>query len=118
MCPLETANMALKSVAFTKAEQKERNSPGKCVPWEGEKYPYGLRLDLNSDVMAKLDIDSLPKTGSEVTITAKAKVVSTSINDREGKKEKRMELQIIAMEIDGGEESAEDAIFAGMPDAD
>lgn len=110
--------MALKSIAFTKAEQKDRNSPKECVPWEGEKYPYGMRLDFNSDVMRKLDVKSLPKTGSEVTVTARAKVVSTSINDRDGKQEKRMELQIVAMEIDMEAESAEDAIFADMPDAD
>jgi hypothetical protein len=107
----------MKSLAFSKAEQKERNSPKTCTPYEGDKYPYGLRLDLNSDVMKKLDVSSLPKTGGEVTIRAKAKVVSTSINDRDGKQEKRMELQIIAMEIDMPEASAEDAIFDGMPKA-
>lgn len=107
----------MKSLAFTKAEQKDRNSPKACTPWEGDKYPYGLRLDLNSDVMKKLDVDSLPKTGSEVTIKAKAKVVSTSINDSDGKQEKRMELQIIAMEIDMPGKSMEDEIFGDMPDA-
>lgn len=111
--------MSLKSVAYTKAEQKERNSPYlKGIEYEGDKYPYGLRMDLNSDVMEKLDIDGLPATGSEVTICAKAKVVSTSVNDRNGKKEKRMELQITSMEVEFEEESAEDAIFKGMPDAD
>jgi hypothetical protein len=107
----------MKSLAFTKAEQKERNSPKACMPYEGDKYPWGLRLDLNSDVMKKLDVDSLPKTGSEVTIRAKAKVVSTSINDREGKQEKRMELQLVAMEIDTPRAEMEDEIFEGMPDA-
>lgn len=109
--------MGLKSVAYTKAELKERNSPGKaCVPYEGEKYPYGLRLDLNGDVMKKLGLSSLPKTGKEVTITARAKVVSTRISDREGgKAEQTMELQIIALDIDPGKKSAEEAIFDGMP---
>lgn len=112
--------MSLKSVAFTKAEQKERNTINNkaCVPYDGEKYPYGLRMDLNSDVMKKLGVASLPKTGGEVTITARAKVVSTSVNDREGKQEKRMELQIVAMDIDAGEESAEDAIGAAIDKAD
>lgn len=106
----------MKSIAFTKAEQKDRNSPKACTPWEGEKYPYGMRLDFNSDVMKKLDLKTLPKTGSEVTITARAKVVSTSINDREGgKAEKRMEVQIVALEVDIGKEAAEDAIFKDMP---
>lgn len=107
----------MKSLAFTKAEQKERNSPKDCMPYEGDKYPWGLRLDLNSDVMKKLDVDSLPKTGSEVTIRAKARVVSTSINDRNGKQEKRMELQIVAMEIDMPGSTMEDEIFEGMPDS-
>lgn len=111
--------MALKSVAFTKAEQKERTSPKMCTPYEGEKYPYGLRMDLNGDVMRKLDIASLPKTGKEVTITARAKVVSTSIDDREGgKTEKRMCLQIVALDVDIGAESAEDAISNAIDEAD
>lgn len=110
--------MALKSIAFTKAEQKERNSPSKCMEYQGDKYPYGMRLDFNSDVMKKLELKSLPATGTEVTVTAKAKVVSTSINDREGgKAEKRMELQIVAIDVDIPEETAEDAIFKDMPEA-
>lgn len=111
--------MALKSLAFTKAEQKERNSPSKCMPYEGEKYPWGMRLDLNGDVMKKLDVKTLPKTGSEVTITATAKVVSTSVNDREGgKAEKRMELQITALDLGMDDESAEDAISRAIDEAD
>ena len=109
----------MKSLAFTKAEQKERNSPSKlaCSPYEGEKYPWGMRLDLNSDVMKKLDLDTLPKAGAEVMIKAKAKVVSTSINDRDGKQEKRMELQIVAMDLDVPAGEMEDEIFKDMPEA-
>jgi hypothetical protein len=113
--------MALKDLAYTKAEQKERNSPKGVnigYPGSSERYPYGLRIDLNNDVMQKLGLKSLPKTGTEVYLTACAKVVSTAVNDRDGKTEKRMELQITSMEIDEEEESAEDAIFGGMDEED
>jgi hypothetical protein len=111
--------MALKNMAFTKAEQKDRNSPKLMDSYGGgEKYPYGLRLDLNAEVMKKLGLTSLPKTGTEVTISACAKVVSTSVNDRDGKSEKRMELQITSMEVGGEEESAEDAIGRAIDEAD
>jgi hypothetical protein len=111
--------MALKSLAFTKAEQKERNSSKPCMEYSGEKYPWGMRLDFNGDVMKKLGMPSLPKTGKEVMITAKAKVVSTSINDREGgKPEQRMELQITAIEVTGGGGSLEDAIDDALEEAD
>lgn len=110
--------MSLKSVAYTKAELKDRSSPKGCVPYEGEKYPYGMRLDFNGDVMKKLGMKSLPKTGKEVTITARAKVVSTRISDREGgKPEQNMELQITAIEVTGGEASIEDAIEDAIGEA-
>lgn len=103
--------MALKSLAFTKAEQKERTTAmNKCVPYDGDKYPWGMRLDFNNDVMKKLDVDTLPKTGSEITLRAKAKVISTSVNIRDGETEKRMELQLVALELELPEETAEDAI--------
>lgn len=112
---------ALKSMAYTKAEQKERNSPSKdCAVgmYSGDKYPYGLRLDLNSQALAKLDLENLPKVGTKMTLTAEVEVVATRSSDRaNGEPEQSMELQIVKLGLQKGS-GAVAAAFAGIADAD
>lgn len=108
----------LKSMAYSKAEQKERNSPGKaCEPYMGDKYPYGLRLDLNSQSLEKLALDTLPKVGTKMTLTAEVEVVATRSSDRSnGEPEQSMELQIVKLGLEKGT-GAVAAMRAGIADA-
>ena len=73
------------------------------MPGEIEKdepqYPYGLCLHLSKDEMDKLGITALPTVGSEMTITAKVFVKSTSACETQGGKDMRMDLQITDMEV-------------------
>lgn len=104
----------MKSLKITAAERKEREKKYKdCAPCSidgGDAYPYGTRLDLNNETMGKLDMDKLPRVGTTVLVTAKAKVIAVRENQREGgDKERSVELQITDMEF-GDDETAEDAV--------
>jgi hypothetical protein len=92
--------MALKDMALTAEEAKEQDC---CAPSssekEGPKYPYGLRLDLDDGSLAKLGMGLMP-VGTEIMITAMARVVSNSSYEREGSdSENSMGLQIVSMDL-------------------
>jgi len=72
---------------------------------ETSRYPWGLKISLERHDMAKLGID-LKEIGSTCVFTATAVVteVEKDINDPSRKK---MELQIVEMEVDT--EKSEDA---------
>lgn len=110
--------MALKSMKITKADREARKKSYDCVPMSGDDYPYGLRVSLDEDAMKKLGITKLPKTGSYVTLVAECCVQSTSVNDRDGKEERRMELQIEKLEVTPEKQTAEDAISDAIDEAD
>jgi hypothetical protein len=66
------------------------------------KYPWGLELCLNDDVLEKLGVKTLPAVGTEVTIVAKACVSSTRESATEGDgAQQNMSLQITDMQVDG-----------------
>jgi hypothetical protein len=107
----------MKSLKITAAERKEREKKySKGVPVSidgGDAYPYGLRLDLNDETLEKLGMESLPKVGKAMVLTAKVKVIATRENQREdGEKCRSVEMQITDMEFGAG--SAEDAVMAAV----
>lgn len=74
-----------------------------------EEYPYGCCLSLDEETLSKLGVTELPKAGATITFTAQARVASTSVrseaaepDEGEGaEKERRVELQITAMDMGG-----------------
>jgi hypothetical protein len=114
--------MALKSMAYSKAEQKERNSPSSKVcesPYSGDKYPYGLRLDLNKEALKKIDMKSLPKPGTKMILTAEVEVVAARQSDRvDGDTDRSIELQIVKLDLSkGSASSAVAALEEGLEEA-
>lgn len=107
------------SMAYTKAELKERNSPKACsIEYGGNKYPYGLCINLESQALDKLGIDTLPKPGTKMQLTATVVVTSASLNQRQdGEDSKRLELQIEKMSLGGAKDGAVSALEDGMEDA-
>jgi hypothetical protein len=61
-------------------------------------YPYGLRLSLESEQLGKLKALDDVQVGNVVEVTAKARVVGFSVNEDGDGKNRRLELQIEAME--------------------
>lgn len=109
--------MALKSMKITKADRDARKKEHMCVPYDGDDYPYGLRISLDEQALKKLGLSKLPKTGATVTLTAECCVVSTSVNDRKGKSDRRVELQIERMDLETPKGSVEDAIDEALEEA-
>jgi len=80
-----------------KQQAKREEMPGEYEKDEPQ-YPYGLCINLSKEDLEKLGITSLPKVGSEMMITAKAFVKSTSEYDTQGAgKEMSVSLQITDM---------------------
>jgi len=105
-------------MAFSKAEQKERNSPKECSgPMMGSKYPYGLEISLDDATLEKLGIDSLPKVGKKIRIEATCEVVSVSQNQERDHKNRSVRLQIVSMGCESGPQSALEAVEDGVEDA-
>lgn len=88
--------MALTDLKLTPKEQKEEADPS----YEAPLYPWGLCLDLDDDTLSKLGIGTMP-VGTEIMLTAKAKVTSVSSyqNTEDPEGDSRMSLQIVGLDI-------------------
>jgi hypothetical protein len=102
--------MELVSMEMTKSEAQELYaSPvgNESAPDETPKYPYGLKLDLDEEGLAKLKITELPKVGEKMVLTAQVEVCSVSqYESKEGGADQRVSLQITAMALEGGAKEA------------
>lgn len=105
-------------MAYSKAELKERNSPKACSMYEGNKYPYGLCINLDTEALKKLGLKDLPKPGTKMQLAATVVVTSSSLNQRQdGEDNRRLELQIEKMGLTKGADGAVAALEKGMEDA-
>ncbi|GAA0567472.1 capsid staple protein [Halomonas salifodinae] len=64
-----------------------------------DEYPWGLRIHLEDDQLAKLGIDMMPDPGAKRMMMAKVEIVSTDIHNRDGEKRRSMSLQITDMKL-------------------
>ncbi len=74
----------------------------------GPDYPYGLRIRLSEDELAKLDLDGDCTAGDMIDLRAFAKVINVNVEEVDGKPRRSIELQIqqIALENEETEEPA------------
>jgi hypothetical protein len=99
--------MALKNMAQTAEEAKEYG--GAIASGEGDKYPYGLCLQLSNSTLEKLGWTKLPAVGSTVTVIAQATVVSTGERqEQDGDTEQNVSLQITDMDLGASSIAASD----------
>jgi len=83
--------MKLVSLKMSKNKAKNQDS----IAYEESQYPYGFRLDVNSDLIDKFPNLKKVKAGSKVTIHAVANVDSVHITDEDGQpKKKSVNIQI------------------------
>ena len=81
-----------------------------CVPSPyHEPYAYGLRINLGTEELKKLDIDvSELAAGSEISIKATGQIIevrnSEEIIDGKSRKDQRLEIQIQKMALTDGED--------------
>lgn len=96
--------MAMTNMAMTAEEAAEYagGAPVATNPGDGPKYPWGLCIDLNDEVLKKLGITELPAVGTVFVIEAQAKVTSMNQSEQiDGDKEGRISLQITDMAVGG-----------------
>lgn len=63
------------------------------------KYPWGLSLCLDDEVLAKLNLGSLPDVGTTFTLMAVVEVTSNSQRQNQDGKEVSMDLQVTKMAL-------------------
>ncbi len=94
------------NLALTKAEAKEETGATPDLP----KYPYGLSLYLDDEILEKMGITEMPKVGSVLQLQAMVTVTGTSQRATQTEKESGeaaestsscVDLQITDMELQG-----------------
>lgn len=99
--------MAMKDLKITKKEAKAKSESMVIGSPDQERYPYGLRLDLNNDTLEKLGMTKLPSVGTVLMFEAKAKVVGSRQSATEGSENRSIELQITHIDLEEGETDEE-----------
>lgn len=99
--------MAMKDLKITKKEAKAKSESMVIGSPDQERYPYGLRLDLNNDTLEKLGMTKLPSVGTVLMFEAKAKVVGSRQSATEGSENRSIELQITHIDLEEGEADEE-----------
>lgn len=87
------------------------------APEMREEYPYGLRLTLDNDTLAKLGMSELPAIDSEFKLMALCCVVSVHQSERsDGEPHRSVELQIeqMALAPAAEEDDAEEGMYPSM----
>jgi hypothetical protein len=94
--------MKLTSMKLTKSDvERQQEKYSKPAPADAERYPYGLELHLDNQVLDKCGLDELPEVGSTMTLMATVKVTSVSSRDEvDGDKRNSVSLQITAMGLE------------------
>ena len=111
------------SMAYTTAELKERKKEYSPADISNEpKYPYGLELNLNDQIIKKLGMKSEDFRGGKIlTLTATVKVTGVNIREEADNDEKtNVNVQITEMEISGKPDTskAAETLYPAKPDTD
>lgn len=89
----------LTDMKITKKEVKGKSAPCCGLDSSSSRYPYGLEIRLDDEVMKKLGID-LPEVGKEISIVAKATATEASSRDsQDGGKRLSCTLQITKLKV-------------------
>lgn len=99
--------MAMQDLKITKKEAKEASKPIGTYE-DQERYPYGLRLDLNDDTLKKLGITKLPAVGTVLMFEAKAKVIGSRQSATESSDNRSIELQITHLDLEMDEDEVDE----------
>jgi len=103
--------MELKSMKSKPSEVKEEIAESRM---EEEKYPYGLRIHLDSNSIENLAMKELPKVGDSIMVFGKATI--SGVHESEsmgGKKNRSVDIQItdLALESEKSKKSPEEVIY-------
>lgn len=91
---------------LTEEELKNEHGP-ESVVMDKAKYPYGLKINLDSKSVKKLNMD-LPQVGEKFIMLAKVEVCSVYKDEHYGDDSVNVGLQIIEMDLQKKQDSQED----------
>ena len=83
-----------------------------CCISDEEKYPWGLRVHLNTEELDKLGIKELPKVGEDIKLEAIVRVQSVSECEEVGNDvDRSVDLQITSMGLIAESKDASDDLY-------
>ena len=93
----------MKLVSMKRSEADKGEAMG-CSPCHDDMpdYPYGTRLNLDEEQLAKLGITAMPTAGATVLIEAKGMVTGMREEHIDGKLRRGLEIQLTELGIDTG----------------
>lgn len=96
--------MPMKDLKISEMEKKDRGESS--ILADTPDYPYGLKINLDADVVDKMEMGDVPKVGDVFTMLARVEVVDVSKSGKsEGDVDKHsIGLQITDMALDKGKE--------------
>lgn len=97
----------MKDLKLSKKESKSETQP---TAIEQPQYPYGTRLDFDSDLVKKLGIEDL-EAEDEVRIEAIGSVTRKTVNEDQGGKRIEITIQLKKMEVNSGGNNEETKEF-------
>lgn len=104
-------------LARTKAE-KTAEAERYSKPMDAEEdYPYGTRVSLDHDTLAKMgitDAGQLPKSGTEMQVGGTAKVIGSRSEDRNGEARHSLDLQLTHFGMEAPPDEVKAKAAAGM----
>lgn len=103
----------------TAAEKKAEKAEWDAMPMggEGDDYPYGLRICLDSDTLEKLKLTPLA-VGGRVNFSGFGTVVSARMSESASGKECSMDIQITDLDLSPMDEKSAASALYGDDDAD
>jgi len=104
----------LVSMKMTATERKAMAAPSLVDGKDAPAYPWGLSLTLDDDALEKLDLETLPKVGTALTLVARVEVTRTSSDQgSDGQKHQSVSLQITdcCLEPEKDLKTVEDALY-------
>jgi len=92
----------MKLVSMEMSDEERKEESGEVVPHNENKYPWGLTLNLNDEVIEKLGFSGLPKVGSKLYIEGECCVTGVSAREVAGSEsEASVTLQIEKLACEG-----------------
>lgn len=106
----------LVSMKISAAERKKSVEPAMVGGGEkdGPRYPYGLQLHLDTEVLDKLGLATLPTVGDAQILIARVEISGVSSHQGEDKKKRQsLSLQItdLCLEPEAQRKAIEEALY-------
>jgi hypothetical protein len=88
--------MSLTDMKMSKKEAKREHA---IEARDEPRYPYGLTLNLDKNVLDKLGIDKLPEVGDEMIVAGIGVIESAHEHSRQSGKDRSVSIQLQKLEV-------------------